>query len=238
MALLTVAGDEQELAQRVAGRFVELASNAARDGGRPRVVLTGGRTPKQLYELLASPPWLASVPWERVDVYWSDERHVPPDHTDSNFGMAREALLRHLPIPDAQVHRIRAELPADEAARVYEEELPAAFDVMLLGMGDDGHVASIFPDSPLLLERHRRAAAVWAPHLHAYRITLTPPALLSAARILMMVAGTSKVPAIRAALADATSVERCPARLLDPAADRVEWLIDRAASTGLSAPPT
>jgi 6-phosphogluconolactonase len=238
MALLTVARDEQELAQRVAERFVELASGAGRDGGRPRVVLTGGRTPKRLYELLASPRWRATVPWERVDVYWSDERHVPPDHAESNFGMAREALLRHLPIPDVQVHRIRAELPAEEAARAYEEELPAAFDVMLLGMGDDGHVASIFADSPLLTERHRRAAAVWVPHLHAHRITLTPPALLSAARILMMVAGTSKAPAVRAALADATPVDRCPARLLAPAADRVEWLIDRAASTGLSAPPT
>jgi 6-phosphogluconolactonase len=238
MALLTVAGDEQELAQRVAERFVALASGAGRDGGRPRVVVTGGRTPKRLYELLTSPPWRAMVPWERVDVYWSDERHVPPDHADSNFGMAREALLRHLPVPDAQVHRIRAELPADEAARIYEEELPAAFDVMLLGMGDDGHVASIFPGSPLLLERRRRAAAIWAPHLHAHRITLTPPTLLSAVRILVMVAGTSKAAAVRAAWADATPVDRCPARLLAPAGDRVEWLIDRAASEGLSAPPT
>jgi 6-phosphogluconolactonase len=237
MALLTVARDEQDLAQRVAARFVELAA-AGPDGGRRRLVLTGGRTPKQLYEILGSPPWRAMVPWQRVDVYWSDERHLPPDHPESNFGMARETLLRHLPIPDGQVHRIRAELPAEEAARVYEEELPAAFDVMLLGMGDDGHIASIFPDSPLLPERRRRAAAVWAPHLHAHRITLTPPALLSAERILMMVAGPSKARAIQAAFAEATRVDRCPARLLAPAGDRVEWFIDRAASTGLSAPPT
>jgi 6-phosphogluconolactonase len=237
MALLTVARDESELAERVAERLVATVTPAARDG-EVHVVLTGGRTPKRLYELLASPSWRSRLPWDRAHLYWSDERHVPPDHPDSNYGMTREALLRPLAIPDAQVHRIQGELAADDAARRYEEELPPRFVVMLLGMGEDGHIASVFPGSPLLADAPGRAAAVWAPHLHAWRITLTPRELVAPAHVLMVVAGSAKAAAVAAAFDARVPAERCPARLLAGAGDRVEWFIDRAAAKDVSSPPT
>jgi 6-phosphogluconolactonase len=229
MALLTIERDEASLAERVAGRFIELASGSVR-AGRPTICLTGGTTPRRMYELLAAPPWQARLPWERVHLYWSDERNVPPDHNDSNFLMAWEAFVKHLPIPTAHVHRIRGELEPTEAARLYERELPDRFHVMLLGVGDDAHIASIFPGSDLITERRHGAAAVWVPHLKAYRISLTPTAILSAKHILVMVAGSGKASAVAAALDRPTNTERYPVHLLREAEPRVEWFIDRAAA--------
>jgi len=129
---------------------------------------------------------------------------------------------------------MRGEMVPDEAARQYERELMGTFDLMLLGLGEDAHIASIFPFSPVLEERARRVVAPWVPHLNAYRITLTPPVLLDARRILMLVAGRHKVKAVKMALEAPTDLQRCPAHVLRSAADRVEWLIDRAAAQGLS----
>jgi 6-phosphogluconolactonase len=234
MALLKVFDDEVSLAAGIAERFVTLVNDALRQRGTAAICLTGGRTPKQLYELLAGSAWRDRIRWDAAHLYWSDERHVPPDHPDSNYGMTREALVMHVPIPAAQVHRIRGEIAPDEAARLYERELPPRFDVTLLGMGEDAHIASIFPGSPLVHERSRRAAAVWAPHLKAYRITLTPPSLVDTGRILMLVAGASKAPAVAAAFDRPTDSERWPVHLLRGADDRVEWFTDRAAARDVS----
>lgn len=245
MARLTIAEDEDALA-RLAARSVAIAVNeAVRDRTRwAAVCLTGGSTPRTLYELLAMSPWRDEIPWEQVHLFWGDERHVPPDHPDSNYGMAHQALVAHVPLPTAQVHRIRGELPADEAARQYERDIDETFaaagradrtfDLMLLGLGEDAHIASIFPRSPVLHERTRRVAAPWADHLRAYRITLTPPALLDSHWITMLVAGTRKAAAVKAALEGPDDVERWPAQLLRAADERVEWIIDRAAAQALS----
>jgi 6-phosphogluconolactonase len=247
MAMLTIAGDAADLDRTAAGRITSIVESAVHAHGAAMVSLTGGQTPRRLYEMLADPhqPWRARIPWGRVHLFWSDERHVPPDHPDSNFRMADDALVAKVPIPSEQVHRILGELQAEEAARAYELELGDAFraagrtdqtfDLMLLGLGEDAHIASIFPGSPVLDERTRRVAAPWVSHLHAYRITLTPPALLDARRIVMLVEGPKKAEAVAAALEGPPDVARWPAQLLRAAGDRVEWLIDRSAAQGLRA---
>jgi 6-phosphogluconolactonase len=234
--MLRVAADEEALALAGADRLSELIEEAIRLRGRAIVSLTGGSTPRQLYAALARPR--ASLRWDAVHLFWGDERPVPPDHPDSNYGMARDALLAHVPVPPSQIHRMRGELPADEAAREYEALLMGTFDVMLLGLGADAHIASIFPGSPVVHERTRRVVAAWAPHLQSWRITLTPLALLDARRIVMVVAGDSKAAAVQAALEAPEDVERLPVHLLRTAGDRVEWLIDRAAARALSSPPS
>jgi 6-phosphogluconolactonase len=243
--MLTIAADEAALARVAADRWMEIVLAAVGARGRAVVSLTGGSTPKRMYETLARDA--SRLPWTDVHLYWGDERHVPPDHADSNYGMARDALLAHVPIPASQVHRMRGELPAEEAAGEYERELAAIpggsrnvdsgsqmFDLMLLGLGDDAHIASIFPGSPVLEERRRLVAAPWAPHLNAFRITLTPPALLDSRRIVMLVAGEQKADAVAAAIEGPEDVRRWPVQLLRRAGDAVEWLIDRAAARALS----
>ena len=234
MALLTIAADERSLAERVAERVIDVATASVRTRGVAMICLTGGTTPKRTYELLGAHGSGTPLACDRVHLYWTDERMVPPDHHESNFGMVRNSLLVHAPVPSSHVHRIKGELPPEEAALLYERELPERFDLMMLGVGEDTHIASIFPSSPLLAERRRRAAAVWAPHLNAYRVTLTPRALLESDRILMMVAGTAKAAAVAAAIEGPTDVARCPVHLVREAGDRVEWFIDRAAARELS----
>lgn len=263
MARLTITPDENALAEAAAERITALIEQSIADRGSALVSLTGGSTPRRLYALLADAtrPWRTRIDWARVHLFWGDERHVPPDHKDSNYGMAKAALLDHVPVPPSQVHRMRGELPdAADAARAYEQELrdgftaagraDLTFDVMLLGLGEDAHIASIFPGSELLQRpvkgrptpdeasddggghpfTERRVAAIWAPHLNAWRITLTPPALLDARAILMVVAGATKADAVRAALDDTPDVTRRPAQLLREVGERVEWVLDRAAA--------
>lgn len=232
MALLTIAEDASALARITADRFVEIVSDAVHARGRAIVSLTGGSTPRRMYETLAQNP--GRLPWSEVHLFWGDERNVPPDHRDSNYGMARDALLRHVPIPQANVHRMRGELPAEQAAREYERELIDSFDLMLLGLGDDAHIASIFPGSPVLDERKRLVAAPWAPHLHAFRITLTPPALLDSRHTVMLVSGEKKAEAVAAAIEGPDDMRRWPVQLLRPQGDSLEWFIDRSAAQGLS----
>lgn len=265
--MLTVVSSEDALASAAAERVTACLEATLATRGHALMSLTGGRTPRHLYSRLADPlfPWRARIDWTRLHVFWGDERHVPPDHPDSNFGMAHTALLQRVPVPDSQVHRMRGELDARDAAQEYEQVLrdgfaaagrpDLTFDVVLLGLGEDAHIASVFPGSELLEWRPvkgrpadgaetvgrgftpRRAAAVWAPHLHAWRITLTPAALLDAAAIVMLVAGTTKADAVYAALDAPLDVPRYPAQLLREAGDRVEWFVDRPASRRLRLDP-
>jgi 6-phosphogluconolactonase len=201
-----------------------------------------------LYSTLADSrqPWRNRIPWPQVQLFWGDERHVPPDDPDSNYRMARVTLLDHVPVPADHVHRMRGELPdVHEAAADYERVLADVesgfsrmplFDLMLLGVGGDGHIASIFPGSELLESRverpltGRRVAAIWAPHLEAWRITLTPEAILDSRAIIVLVAGPGKAHAVRAALHEPMDVQKYPAQLLRSAGDRVEWFVDRGAA--------
>ena len=228
MAALTILDDEQAAAEAAAERITTLAEQAIAVRDRVNLVLTGGSTPELLYRLLAdaSRPWRTRIDWSRVCLYWGDERHVPPDHKDSNYGMAKRSLVDHVPVPPAQVHRMRGEVPdVDEAAREYNALLPLSLDVVLLGLGEDAHIASIFPGSQLLalLDDDRtdmRVAGVFAPHLNASRITLTPPALLDGRAIVMLVSGAKKADAVHAALELPDDVQRYPAQMLRRAADQ------------------
>jgi len=260
VAVLNVGAGADALVQGAAHRIAELLLDAAARYGHARLCLTGGSTPRQMYRLFGQPPddILRKIEWTRIHLFWGDERHVPPDHPDSNFGMANELLIEPAAIPSAQVHRMRGELPdASAAAREYDsivrryQRRPDAptFDVMLLGLGADAHIASIFPGSPLLDEFSQvedlsavaaqegaagassaRAAAVWATHLNTWRITLTPPAILDSDAILVLTAGAGKAGAVHSALSLDDDLTRYPAQLLRAADARVEWWMDRDAA--------
>jgi 6-phosphogluconolactonase len=257
-ATVTVANDVPATEQAAAGRFAALVERACEERGSAIVCLTGGSTPRGMYRRLGDPAGrrASRVRWPDVHFFWGDERHVPPDHPESNFGMARRELVDLVPVPPAQVHRMRGELPDPEAAALeYETELrqgfaaagrgDLTFDIMLLGIGADAHIASVFPGSPLLLDGGsagsrgakadevtpaRRVAAVVEPYANRARITLTPVALLDARAILVLAAGRAKAAAVAAALRGDEDIARWPAQLLRRAGDRVEWILDREAA--------
>ena len=234
MAAITVAADDEMLLGVTAEWITTLIERAIGERAVAHVCLTGGGTPKRLYEELAAEarPWRARIDWTRVHLYWGDERHVPPAHPDSNYGMAARALVDRVPIAESHVHRIRAEQPdAADAAREYEGQLPSTFDVMLLGLGEDGHIASLFPGN--IVRGPSRVAAVWAPHLNAWRITLTPPPIVESRAIVMLVSGAAKADAVYAAIEGPDDVDRYPSQLLRAAGDRVVWFIDAAAASRL-----
>jgi 6-phosphogluconolactonase len=222
---LVIVDDEQELAAVVAERL----ARAARDGGS--VVLTGGKTPEQAYEEAAK----RANDWSKVDVWWGDERCVPPDHDDSNYGMAKRALLDRLERQPRSVHRIKGELGKDEAAAEYEGELAGAhLDLLLLGVGPDGHVASLFPNAPTLRQRKKVLPA--EPGLEPFvdRVTLSVPTLRSAREILFVLAGESKADAAARAFGGEPSPDT-PASLVRAEDGRTVAILDRAAAAKLSA---
>jgi 6-phosphogluconolactonase len=235
-----------DVARAAAGIVGCLAAEAVSARGRFTVALSGGQTPNLLYSALADTcAGAASIPWNRAHVFWSDERHVPPTHADSNYCAAAAALLDRVPIPAEQVHRVHAEHPSAECAALeYEQTLLAefrleqgqrpVFDLVLLGMGSDGHTASLFPGSPVLGETTRLVAAPWVPQLNARRITMTPPVLLSAAATLVLAVGTQKSAALKAALEGPADPARCPIQLLRASRNPVTWLVDRDAASRLS----
>jgi 6-phosphogluconolactonase len=228
-----VLPDAEAVAEAAAALFGGLARRAVARRGRFAVALAGGETPLGCYRRLAGPPHRDAVPWERVHVFWGDERCVPPDDPRSNERAARAALLDRVPIPAAQVHPIRCAADPERAARAYEEVLAAFFagaperlDLALLGLGADGHTASLFPGSPALAERRRRAVAV--TDREPPRVTLTAPLLARSRRIVFLVAGAAKAGAVRDALGVAGATDP-PARRVDPGTRRAQWLLDREA---------
>jgi 6-phosphogluconolactonase len=243
---IRVLADRGALARAAAEVFTSAAAAAGERGDFFRVALAGGSTPRDLYRLLADEdePFRARIPWEAVVVFWGDERHVPPDHPDSNYRMARETLLERAPISADNVHRIHAEEPdAAVAAAQYEATLAAAFrlaplapdaaprfDLILLGLGPEGHTASLFPGSPALHDGGHLVAAPWVEKLAAFRITLTPRALNAAARVLFLVAGEDKAPAVREVLAGGAPPDRYPARVVQPTDGELLWLLDPEAA--------
>ena len=259
MAQLTVVRDKAEMSETGAERITSLIEGAIVIRNAAAVSLTGGHTPDLLYEYLADPdhPWRARIDWPRVHLFWSDERNVPPGHPESNFGLVNRTLIQHVPIPPTHVHRMRGEVPAVDAGREYDAMLRARrddiagplFDVTLLGIGVDAHIASIFPESPLVLRGPKGsggadllgpralATGVWVPKLNQWRITQTPPALLDSTAIIVMAAGSTKADAITAAIEGELNVSRYPAQLLRAAEERVEWIIDAAAARSVSPRP-
>ncbi len=246
--------DRAALARNAAERFVLIARQAIQESGRFTVALSGGSTPRELYALLATPEFAQQVDWTRVHVFWGDERAVPPDSPESNYRMAREQLAG-LPIPADQVYRIMSEEEPAQAALEYEQtlremlvptlappplsavegqvEVMPCLDLVLLGLGANGHTASLFPHAAALHETRRWVVAEYIPEVGMYRITLTAPILNAAEHILFLVAGADKAQTVQAVLRGPYSPEDLPAQLVQPQHGHLVWLLDRKAASAL-----
>lgn len=230
-----------DLFRGAAEEFVRAGRAAIAEQGRFTVALSGGSTPRSLYSLLAKD--YADFAWSRTFLFFGDERHVPPDHPDSNYRMVNEALLTKVPIPGGNVHRVRAESPAAAAAASeYEERLRSffelqpgefpRFDLILLGMGPDGHTASLFPDSEGLKEQSRLVIANWVEKFKTHRITFTFPVLNHAAEVMFLASGADKADMVRQVL-EGKNTPRFPAQQVQPEG-RLLWMVDEEAAAKLS----
>jgi 6-phosphogluconolactonase len=237
-----VCRDIVELSRQSAERFSRLALQSVEAAGRMTVALSGGSTPKHLYLLLASPDYQNRIPWGNVHVFWGDERCVPPDHPESNFRMAQEALLSRIQIPAENIHRMRGEGEPQAAAAEYEKELQKffgfnpvglpRFDLILLGIGEDGHTASLFPGSEALNETKHLVVAPFVATLNSYRLSLSLPVLINAANVWFLVAGASKVDAVKQAFSDSSDL---PAARVQPVNGKLIWFITRDAALEIPA---
>lgn len=236
MRKLRVFPDPAALADTAATYIVERAQRAVAARGRFNVALAGGSTPRPTYRCLLHPPWFATIPWSHVHLFWGDERCVPPDHDASNYRMVREVLLESAPIPKANIHRIPGELPPKDAASHYRWELETAlgpelrFDLILLGMGVDGHTASLFPGSEALDEEDRTVVAVHAADLDVpERVTLTLPLINAARDVLFLVTGSAKARTLARVWANVP----LPAARVQPKDGALQWFVDRDAAARL-----
>jgi 6-phosphogluconolactonase len=244
---LNIFQTPQALARAAAYHFVERCRSAVEKTDGFAVALSGGSTPRLLYELLADPhePYRDRIAWKKGFFFFTDERHVPPDHPDSNYRMAYEALFSR--VPKTQIIRMSGEKPAEEAAEEYEDILwdvfPEGpdFDLVLLGLGEDGHTASLFPGSSALEETERLVVAPWVEKLNAYRITLTLPVLNAGHSVVFLVTGASKAEILREVISknentnqspaqDHAAEKRYPAQAICPTSGEVSWFVDEAAA--------
>jgi 6-phosphogluconolactonase len=236
------------LMDAAAEEFVRCAATAMRSSGRFAVALSGGSTPAPLYALLATSSYAARVEWARVHVFWSDERCVSPDDPASNYRMARDRLLDRVPVPALQVHRMRGEDEPAQAAAAYEQVLRMAFgtpagpprttpgarfDLLLLGLGHDGHTASLFPGTPALRECERWVVGHRVPLAPSGRVTITARVIQAAAEVLFLVAGAPKASILHRVLEGPYEPEALPAQTIAPRAGRLRWLVDADAAAEL-----
>jgi len=235
----------QDLFQAAADEVIRAATEAIAQRRRFTIALSGGSTPRNLYTLIAANA-SATVPWDKVFFFWGDERHVPPKDAESNYRMAEETILSKVPVPPANIFRILAENPdAAAAAEAYEQTLrqffdPAPgefprFDLILLGMGPDGHAASLFPETAALREKSRLVVANWVEKLHTHRITLTLPVLNAARCVAFLVSGTDKAAVLHEVLEGNAPAEKYPSKLVRPTDGRLIWFVDKAAASEVSA---
>jgi 6-phosphogluconolactonase len=244
---ISVFDTAEQVAAAAAERFVECSHVAIDERGVCSVALSGGNTPRRVYELLTTERFKDRVDWRQLELFFGDERTVPPDHPDSNYRMAYESLISKVPLPAKNVHRIAGEGNPDENARLYENELKTffaglswpRFDLVLLGMGTDGHTASLFPRSEALQEKSRWVVATKAQLSGQDRITLTLPVLNHAAEIVFLVTGKEKAQRLREVLeavgsglsAVSSRDDLLPAQMVQPVDGKLEWLVDRAAAS-------
>jgi len=243
-----VEPDPTALARRAVEYLVEMAGEAVEAQGRVRIAISGGSTPKAAFELLADPnqPWRWRMPWDMLDLYWVDERCVPPGDAESNFRMTRESLLDHVPLKPEQIHRIEGELEPEAAAARYEEALRSSFgvessgiprfDLVALGLGTDGHTASLFPHTEAIHETSRLVAANRVPQKDAWRITLAWPVINHARSVFFLVSGDDKASILRDVLMGQSDTERLPSQLIWPSSGILTLILDKAAAALL--PPT
>jgi 6-phosphogluconolactonase len=234
------------IARRAAQDFVQSATQAVSEKGSFTVALSGGSTPKALYSLLANDAALRSqIPWDKMSVYFGDERSVGPDHPDSNFRMATETMLSKVPLRPEHVFRIKGEYKdTEKAAQEYEQVLRTSFkiaegqfprfDLVFLGIGNEGHTASLFPGTKALQETKRLVVRNWVGKLYTNRITLTAPAINNAARVIFMVAGADKALALKGILEGPCEPDQLPAQLIQPVSGKLTWLVDTVGGGMLS----
>lgn len=253
-AQIRVYKDGDELALKAARYFARMADQYVVGCGRFTVALSGGSTPKSMFALLAKTPFFETVPWSSIYFFWGDERHVPPTDADSNYRMTREALLAKVPVPEANIFRIPSENDdAAKAAAVYGEtlrtfflDIPAAsrgtaplsmfprFDLVFLGMGPDGHTASLFPETAALENDSDLVVANYVEKFDTYRITLTKPVINNARNVTFLVSGADKAPALKEVLEGAAQPRLYPSQLIRPARGTLLWMVDEAAASRLS----
>jgi 6-phosphogluconolactonase len=238
---IRILPDKAALAQAAAALFADLADTAVAAHGRFLVALSGGSTPQALYTLLAQPSYQASVPWSDIELYWGDERLVPPDNPGSNYFHARELLLDHVPLLPQNIHRIPGELSPTAATAAYkailQQQAPdgrawPAFDLVLLGLGADGHTASLFPGSPATAEPVIAVTADYEGR-PAARVSLTPAVFNAAHQVLFLVSGADKAPALAAVLNGPQDPQTWPAQRIAPLQPPI-WLVDQPAAAQLT----
>jgi len=242
-----VVADAAALAARAAEEITRAAEQAVAARGVARIAVSGGSTPKAMFALLAdaTQPWRARMPWEKLELFWVDERCVPPDHADSNYRMTREALLAKVPLSPEQVHRMEGELDPEEAAARYESLLrnrfrlegaeTPRFDLVALGMGPDGHTASLFPHTEAINELGRLAVANHVPQKDTWRLTLTWPVINAATEVFFLIGGADKAETVREVFTGERDVERLPSQLIWPASGILTLILDQAAAALLPA---
>jgi 6-phosphogluconolactonase len=235
--MIRIYKDVEALGLAVADLFLEKACLAVEQKGRFTVSLAGGETPRRIYEILGKPPYRNNIPWKQVHIYWGDERYVPADDIRSNQLMARKALLDHVPIPPDQVHPIVCEVSPQQAAKAYEKEIEAdfleakpQFDFIFLGLGSDGHTASLFPNTPVLQERAQWTGHVYLPEQDSHRVTLTAPLINYARCIVFLVTGDSKAEIVREVLEGPQDHLRLPSQMIAPQNGELFWFLDQEAS--------
>jgi 6-phosphogluconolactonase len=243
---IRILADAEAVSRAAAEEFVRLANAAIAARGQFAIALSGGSTPKRLYQLLAEAPFREQVAWDKVEFFWGDERSVPPDHNDSNYHMASEAMLRKLPVPATHIHRMEAErTDRDAAARDYEAALARVFktsvggeipgfDLILLGMGPDGHTASLFPHTTALKERSRWVIVNYVPKFATDRVTFTVPVLNRAREVLFLVAGADKAEPLHEVLEGPPNNDEYPSQFVKPSPGELVFFVDRAAAAKLA----
>jgi 6-phosphogluconolactonase len=230
-----ILASRKQLYKKTAGVISELIQDTLRLRNRCAIVLAGGSTPEGLYNTLAAPPYDTGLDWKNVYFFWGDERAVPPDHADSNYRMAYRSLLSKIPVPDENLYRIPAERPPADAAGAYEETIARffgtsstpSFDIILLGLGDDGHTASIFPGTEAIEETTRRVMDVYIERLRSYRITFSLSLINNAHTVIFLVSGTSKASVVREILIEKNP--DLPASYVRPDSGNLIWMLDAEA---------
>jgi len=238
---IRVHGSAEELAEAVAGLFASVAMEDAGSKGSFIAALSGGSTPVAAYRVLALERYASTLPWDSTHIFWGDERCVAPEHPDSNFGAAKGALLSKVPIPETNIHRIKGELPPEEAAAAYEAELMDVFerfgrvrggmprfDLVLLGLGTDGHTLSIFPGSPAMEESERLIKESYVESLDSWRLTMTMPVVNNARRAVFVVSGRQKADVLARVLSGDSP--ELPASLVSPTDGTLTWMVDADAA--------
>lgn len=233
----TIFQSKAQISKAAADLFVNKSKSSIQEKGQFVVSLSGGSTPKVLFELLATEPYSSQIEWAKVHLFWGDERCVSPDHADSNYRMTRLALLDHIPIPATNVNRIKGELSPENAAADYNVVLKEffgdesyVFDLCFLGMGDDGHTASIFPETSAVQLKGQKAKEVYVEKLSAWRITLSADILNSSKWIVFLVAGSGKAEALKEVFVGEFNPSLYPSQLIRSAENQVEWYLDNQAA--------